>query len=61
MADLTPEEITRAKEDLTIQQVILESLDDAEFSGAEEDRQEARDEIERLQGILREAALASGM
>ena len=61
MVDLTPEEIIRAKEDLTIQQVILESLEDADFDGAEAERQEARDEIERLQGILKEAAAASGM
>lgn len=48
-----PQEVVELTEDLTIQNVILESLLGAEFAGAEEERREATRQIERLNERLR--------
>lgn len=59
MADLSPADITRLKEDLTIQQVILESLQSEDFDGVEQEREDAQDEIKRLTGLLKAATTAA--
>ncbi len=59
MADLSPADAIRLKEDLTIQQVILESLQSEDFDGVDQEREDAQDEIKRLTGLLKAAAAAA--
>lgn len=42
-------------EELTIQQVILDSLEGETFDGVEEEKRVARDDIQRLKRLLRAA------
>ncbi|CAG7560751.1 unnamed protein product [Fusarium equiseti] len=42
------------QEELTVQKVVLDSLGDADYDGAEEMRQDAREEIVRLKNLLRD-------
>jgi hypothetical protein len=42
----------QVKEELLVQKVVLESLDDADYDGVEEMRQDAREEISRLKKLL---------
>lgn len=42
------------QEELTVQKVVLDSLSDADYDGAEEMRQDALEEISRLKKLLRD-------
>jgi hypothetical protein len=50
-----PLDVTALTEELTIQQVILDSLRDEHFDNIEEERREARLEIERIKALLDKA------
>ncbi|KAM0417905.1 hypothetical protein ACHAPD_004251 [Fusarium lateritium] len=52
-ASMSVEEI-QVQEELTVQTVVLDSLDGADYDGAEEMRQDAREEISRLKKQLRD-------
>ncbi|XEV04037.1 hypothetical protein FSHL1_009324 [Fusarium sambucinum] len=52
-ASMSMEEI-QVQEELTVQTVVLDSLDGADYDGAEEMRQDAREEISRLKKQLRD-------
>jgi len=56
MADqsATSMSLEEIQEELTVQKVILDSLGDADYDGAEEMRQDAREEIVRLKNLLRD-------
>jgi predicted translin family RNA/ssDNA-binding protein len=50
-ASMSVEEI---QEELTVQKVVLDSLADADYDGAEEMRQDAHEEISRLKKLFRD-------
>lgn len=52
MADTTSMSIEEIHEELTVQKVVLESLSEATYDGAEDMRQEAHSEIVRLKKLL---------
>jgi hypothetical protein len=52
MADTTSMSLEEIQEELTVQKVVLESLSDATYDGAEDMRQEAHSEIVRLKKLL---------
>lgn len=56
MADqaATSMSLEEIQEELTVQKVVLDSLGDADYDGAEEMRQDAREEIIRLKKLLRD-------
>jgi hypothetical protein len=56
MADqgATSMSLEEIQEELTVQKVVLDSLGDADYDGAEEMRQDAREEIVRLKNLLRD-------
>jgi hypothetical protein len=53
MAD--PGNVAAIQEELTIQQVILDSLETESFEGIEVEREEAKKEIERLKALIARA------
>ncbi|KAF5684053.1 DNA repair RAD16 [Fusarium circinatum] len=52
MADTTSMSVEEIQEELTVQKVVLESLSEATYDGAEDMRQEAHSEIVRLKKLL---------
>lgn len=54
-----PPDVGLLTEELTIQQVILESLQDQSFDGVEQQRADTKKEIERLQSLLQLAEARS--
>ncbi|KAF5703670.1 DNA repair RAD16 [Fusarium mundagurra] len=52
MADTTSMSLEEIQEELTVQKVVLESLSEATYDGAEDMRQEAHSEIARLKKLL---------
>lgn len=57
MADITSMSIEEIQEELTVQKVVLESLSEATYDGAEDMRQEAHLEIVRLKKLLQSLKL----
>ncbi|KAM5367987.1 hypothetical protein ACJA88_011302 [Fusarium oxysporum] len=57
MADITSMSIEEIQEELTVQKVVLESLSEATYDGAEDMRQEAHSEIVRLKKLLQSLKL----
>ncbi|KAF5266497.1 hypothetical protein FOXYS1_2660 [Fusarium oxysporum] len=57
MADITSMGIEEIQEEVTVQKVVLESLSEATYDGAEDMRQEAHSEIVRLKKLLQSLKL----
>ncbi|KAI8408361.1 hypothetical protein FOFC_11303 [Fusarium oxysporum] len=57
MADITSMSVEEIQEELTVQKVVLESLSEATYDGAEDMRQEAHSEIVRLKKLLQSLKL----
>ncbi|KAF5619305.1 DNA repair RAD16 [Fusarium sp. NRRL 52700] len=57
MADTTSMSVEEIQEELTVQKVVLESLSEATYDGAEDMRQEAHSEIVRLKKLLQSLKL----